>query len=123
VLYVRLRGRGGQPAPTADDDPRADGAAADPEPTGESDGADESEDEDEAESEPDPELLADDERVERLLEQNDGRMKQAAIVEETGWSDAKVSQLLSSMADEGQVEKLRLGRENLISLPDDDEPG
>ena len=80
----------------------------------------------EAEAEPeesgvDPELLSDGERVERLLERNDGRMKQAAIVDETGWSDAKVSQLLSSMADENRIEKLRLGRENLISLPDDEE--
>jgi uncharacterized membrane protein len=50
-------------------------------------------------------------------------MKQAAIVDETGWSDAKVSQLLSSMADDGRVEKLRLGRENLISLPDDGDEG
>jgi hypothetical protein len=128
VLYVRLRDRGGQPAPTADGDPPADGAA-DPEPAGESDEVGEVDESDESdgaaepESGPDPELLSDDERVERLLEQNDGRMKQAAIVEETGWSDAKVSQLLSSMAAEGQVEKLRLGRENLISLPDDDESG
>lgn len=65
----------------------------------------------------DPELLSDEERVERLLEHNGGRMRQAAIVTETDWSDAKVSQLLSRMADEGRVEKLRLGRENLISLP------
>ncbi|MFA1612123.1 helix-turn-helix transcriptional regulator [Halobellus rubicundus] len=65
-------------------------------------------------------LLSDEERVERLLEQNGGRMKQATIVDETGWSDAKVSQLLSTMADEGRVDKLRLGRENLISLPDDE---
>ncbi|MFB6282101.1 MAG: helix-turn-helix transcriptional regulator [Haloferacaceae archaeon] len=70
---------------------------------------------------PDPELLSDEERVERLLRANDGRMKQAAIVRETGWSDAKVSQLLSSMADEGRIDKLRLGRENLISLPDEDD--
>lgn len=48
-------------------------------------------------------------------------MKQAAIVTETGWSNAKVSQLLSAMAEEGRVEKLRIGRENLISLPDDGE--
>lgn len=65
-------------------------------------------------------LLSDEERVERLLERNDDRMRQADIVEETGWSDAKVSQLLSAMAEEGRVEKLRLGRENLISLPDDE---
>lgn len=67
------------------------------------------------------ELLSDEERVERLLEGNGGRMKQAAIVNETGWSNAKVSQLLSAMADEGRVEKLRIGRENLISLPDEEE--
>ena len=62
-------------------------------------------------------LLADDERVERLLERNGGRMRQAQIVSETGWSDAKVSQLLSGMADEERITKLRIGRENLISLP------
>ena len=67
------------------------------------------------------ELLSDEERVERLLERNDGRMKQASIVDETGWSNAKVSQLLSSMDDAGRIEKLRIGRENLISLPDGDD--
>ncbi len=68
---------------------------------------------------PDLSLLSDEERVEHLVERNGGRMRQADIVDETGWSDAKVSQLLSSMADEGRVEKLRLGRENLISLPEE----
>ena len=68
-------------------------------------------------------LLADDERVERLLERNGGRMKQADIVKETNWSDAKVSQLLSSMADEDRVSKLRIGRENLITLPGVDATG
>ncbi|WP_459823812.1 helix-turn-helix transcriptional regulator [Halorubrum luteum] len=77
---------------------------------------------DDADEEPEEDLslLSDEERVERLLELNGGRMRQADIVSETGWSDAKVSQLLSTMADDGRVEKLRLGRENLISLPDDD---
>ena len=104
-------GSGGD-AGAAEADDAATSEAAAPEP--------ESEDENEDDV-VDPELLSDSERVERLLERNDGRMKQAAIVDETGWSDAKVSQLLSSMADEGRVEKLRLGRENLISLPDDEE--
>ncbi|RNJ27263.1 helix-turn-helix transcriptional regulator [Halosegnis longus] len=67
--------------------------------------------------EPDPELLSDEERVLRLLEANDGRMKQGTIVEETGWSNAKVSQLLSAMDEADEIEKLRIGRENLISLP------
>lgn len=79
----------------------------------------------------DPELLSDEERVEQLLAANGGRMKQSKIVEETRWSTAKVSQLLSSMAEAGRVEKLRIGRENLISLPgegidsggDDDDGG
>ena len=73
-----------------------------------------------ADDDVDEELLSDEERVERLLESNGGRMKQANIVKETGWSNAKVSQLLSSMADEGAVDKLRIGRENLISFPDED---
>lgn len=66
----------------------------------------------------DDELLSDEERVLRLLRAEGGRMKQVDIVEETDWSNAKVSQLLSSMAEDGRIEKLRIGRENLISLPD-----
>lgn len=69
----------------------------------------------------DEELLGDEERVLALIERNGGRMKQAQIVNETDWSNAKVSQLLSQMAEDGDVEKLRIGRENLIRLPDEDE--
>ena len=47
-------------------------------------------------------------------------MKQARIVKETGWSNAKVSQLLSSMDEDDRIDKLRIGRENLISFPDED---
>jgi hypothetical protein len=68
----------------------------------------------------DVEMLSDEERVLRLLEANGGRMKQARIVKETDWSNAKVSQLLSSMDEEEAINKLRIGRENLISLPDVD---
>ena len=110
----------------SDDGPPAAGAGTPPEPT------------DTADSQPEPgpehesvtpgaeineELLSDEERVERLLEANGGRMKQAHIVEETDWSNAKVSQLLSSMEDEGRIDKLRIGRENLISFPDVDITG
>ena len=75
---------------------------------------------DDAPDERDLELLSDEERVERLLDQNGGRMKQANIVKETDWSNAKVSQLLSAMEEEGRINKLRIGRENLISFPDED---
>jgi hypothetical protein len=66
----------------------------------------------------DVDMLSDEERVLRLLDANGGRMKQAQIVKETDWSNAKVSQLLSSMDEDEEIDKLRIGRENLISLPD-----
>jgi hypothetical protein len=65
---------------------------------------------------PDEELLSDEDRVLRLLEENGGRMKQVNIVEETGWSKSKVSMLLSDMEEEDTISKLRVGRENVISL-------
>ncbi len=64
----------------------------------------------------DTELLSDEDRVVSLLEERGGRMKQVNIVEATGWSKSKVSMLLSDMADEDIVSKLRVGRENVISL-------
>jgi len=84
------------------------------------DAADGASGDDGGEAGPDPELLSDEERVLRLLRDNDGRMKQADIVKETNWSNAKVSQLLSKMADNDDVDKLRIGRENLITLPGED---
>lgn len=64
---------------------------------------------------PDEELMSDEDRVMDMLEQNGGRMKQVNIVDETGWSKSKVSMLLSDMEDDGQISKLRVGRENIIS--------
>jgi uncharacterized membrane protein len=64
----------------------------------------------------DEELLTDEARVKKLLDENGGRMKQVKIVEETGWSKSKVSMLLSEMEDDGEISKLRVGRENIISL-------
>jgi hypothetical protein len=135
AAYVRRRSEESPESPPAAE---ASGTTPPPETSSLSDSAaaadDEAEVDDEAEAEVDtdgdeeadaeatidPSLLSDEERVERLLDENGGRMKQARIVRETGWSDAKVSQLLSTMADDGRIEKLRLGRENLISLPDED---
>ena len=62
-------------------------------------------------------ILTDEERVVGLLESNGGRMRQRRIVERTDWSKSKVSMLLSEMEDDGTVHKLRVGRENVISLP------
>jgi hypothetical protein len=63
-----------------------------------------------------PMPMTDEDRVLALLDEHGGRMKQSQIVERTEWSKAKVSRLLSSMNDEGTVEKLSIGRENIISL-------
>ena len=65
---------------------------------------------------PDEDLLTDEDRVVNLIRENGGRMKQVHIVEETGWSKSKVSMLLSDMEEEGAISKLRVGRENIISL-------
>ncbi len=61
-------------------------------------------------------LRSDADHIEELLDANGGRMQQADIVDETDWSKSKVSTLLSEMAEEGRVSKLRVGRENIVSL-------
>nr|WP_123534699.1 helix-turn-helix domain-containing protein [Halosimplex salinum] len=63
-----------------------------------------------------PAQRTDQEIIVDILESNDGRMKQAKIVDRTGWSKSKVSMLLSEMEDDGDISKLRVGRENIISL-------
>lgn len=62
------------------------------------------------------EPVSDEDQVLQLLEQNGGRMKQVTIVDETNWSKSKVSMLLSEMEEEDLISKLRVGRENIISL-------
>lgn len=64
--------------------------------------------------------VTDEDRVRTLLADNDRRLKQSAIAAQLEWSDSKTSRVLSSMADEGTVEKLRIGRENVIDLADRD---
>ncbi|WP_375137063.1 helix-turn-helix transcriptional regulator [Halostella salina] len=107
VAAAALRGRS--------DEVDADGTPDPPEP----DVADAAKPAEPADEE--PEALSDEDRVVALLEANDGRMKQVNIVEETEWSKSKVSMLLSEMAEDGTISKLRVGRENIISL-DGDEP-
>ncbi|QSG14289.1 helix-turn-helix transcriptional regulator [Halapricum desulfuricans] len=63
------------------------------------------------------EVLSDSERVKSLLDEHSGRMRQSEIVEATDWSKSKVSMLLSDMEDDDEITKLRVGRENIVSLP------
>jgi len=60
--------------------------------------------------------IRDEQRVTQLLSTHDGRLKQSQIVEATDWSKSKVSRLLSSMEDDGEITRIRLGRENLVCL-------
>jgi len=73
-----------------------------------------------AETEPDPSLLSNEEQVMRLLEANGGRMKQQTVVEELGWTDAKTSKVVSGMREAGTIESFRIGRENVLTTPEDD---
>lgn len=67
------------------------------------------------------ELLSPEERVLGLLEENGGRMKQKVVTEELGWSAARTSQVVGDLRDAGKVESFRLGRENVLKFPEDDE--
>lgn len=73
---------------------------------------------------PPPELLSNEERVLRFVEQSGGRVKQQEIVEELDWTEAKTSQVVRDLRESGELEGFRLGRENVLRLPDVDEaPG
>jgi uncharacterized membrane protein len=84
--------------------------------TAESAPSSETESEREVEPEPAEEQLTDRDIVLDILDENDGRMKQARIVDATDWSKSKVSMVLSDMEEDGDITKLRVGRENIISL-------
>jgi len=65
-----------------------------------------------------PELLSSGERVLWLLEQNGGRMRQQAVAERLDWTAAKTSQVVSDLRENGAIESFRIGRENVLTLPD-----
>lgn len=66
-------------------------------------------------------VMTDEELVRSLLEDHGGRIRQTVIADEFGWSASKTSRVIGRMVDEGTIEKLRVGRENLLELVDGDE--
>jgi uncharacterized membrane protein len=68
----------------------------------------------------DDDLLSNEEQVLRLVEANGGRMKQKRVAEELDWTAAKTSQVVTGLRDEGDLDGFRLGRENVLSLPEYD---
>ncbi|MFB6113701.1 MAG: DUF4897 domain-containing protein [Halodesulfurarchaeum sp.] len=76
---------------------------------------------DSGDDEPPEDLLSNEERVIRVLESRGGRAKQQEIVDELGWTEAKTSQVLSNMQSSGDIDKFRIGRENVVKLPDEED--
>ena len=68
----------------------------------------------------DEESLSNEEQVLRLIEANGGRMKQKRVAEELDWTAAKTSQVVTGLRDDDDLDGFRLGRENVLSLPDYD---
>jgi uncharacterized membrane protein len=94
-------------APTPPDD------TANPEPT-------ENQEPAENDDRPSLDLLSNEERVIEVLKRSDGRAKQQQIVDELGWTDAKTSSVVSQLRDDGTIEGFRLGRENVLQLPEEE---
>lgn len=67
-----------------------------------------------------PELMSPEEQVVSVLAARDGRMKQQELIDETGWTESKTSKVISDMREAGTIDAFRLGRENVISLPEED---
>lgn len=59
---------------------------------------------------------SDDEIIISMLRQHGNAMMQTEIVKKSGFSKSKTSALLTSMAENGQIERVKKGRENLIRL-------
>jgi uncharacterized membrane protein len=60
------------------------------------------------------------EQIRRIDDTVEGRLPQQEIVRQTDWSEAKVSRVVSRLADEGKLEKVRVGRRNVIQLSDEE---
>ena len=72
---------------------------------------------------PPADLLSNEEQVLQLLEENGGRMKQQRVAGELDWTDAKTSQVIGGLREDDDVETFRIGRENVVTLPDTDVTG
>ncbi|WP_058825866.1 hypothetical protein [Haloferax sp. Q22] len=110
---------GGSEAAASDDAAAAAASAG----AGADAAADDADAGDDGEPSPPPELLSNEERVLRLIESRGGRIKQQEVAGALDWTDAKTSKVVRGMRDEGTIEGFRLGRENVLRLPEDDEDG
>lgn len=70
------------------------------------------------EEDPPEALMSNEEKVLKLVRDRGGRIKQQEIVEAFDWTEAKTSQVVRDLRDEGDLEGFRLGRENVLRLPE-----
>jgi len=68
---------------------------------------------------PPADLLSDDERALSAIRDHGGRMKQQELADACDWGDSKTSRVVNRLRDDGEIEVFRLGRENVISLPEE----
>lgn len=66
------------------------------------------------------EFLELDERVLFLLSEHDGRLPQQTVVEETGYSAARISELLREMEADGRINRYWDDGEKVITFPEFD---
>ncbi|MBX0322552.1 hypothetical protein EGH21_05875 [Halomicroarcula sp. F13] len=71
-------------------------------------------------SEPPADLLSNEEQVLKLLNENGGRIKQQEVASRLDWTDAKTSQVIGGLREDDELETFRIGRENVVTLPDTD---
>ncbi|WP_255168531.1 helix-turn-helix transcriptional regulator [Natrononativus amylolyticus] len=60
--------------------------------------------------------------VSEVLFEHGGRVKQCRFVEEYGWSASTISRLLTELEEDGEIERYRIGREKVVSLPETRRP-
>jgi len=65
-------------------------------------------------------LLSNEEQVQAVLEEHGGRLKQQEVAAKLDWTDAKTSKVIRQMRDADAIETFRIGRENVVTLPDTD---
>lgn len=63
-------------------------------------------------------FLDPDERILVLVSEHDGRLRQQEVVERTGYSAARVSELLCEMEDEDRVNRYWNDGEKVVSFPE-----
>ncbi len=66
----------------------------------------------------DTDLLSSEEQVLRIVNEHGGRVKQQVVTEELDWSAARTSQVVGTLRDQGKLESFRLGRENVLTVPE-----